>query len=554
MRAFCLLLILTRVWECTGQPRHYHWYFGFNAGLDFSSGAPVGVNNGALSTDEGVASIADANGQLLFYTNGQNVFNAAHQSMPNGTGLAGSFTTAQSAIIVPFPADPFRYYIFTQAPQAGATASGPGFGGLAYSAVDMALAGGLGDVTVKNTVLTDTTCESLAAAQHPNGKEAWVVTHKWNSDAFFAYRVDCDGVYADPVISNTGRWHSDSTMYNQGAIGCMQFSPDYSRLAIAWSQFSNAVSSKARLDICKFDPATGKVEIAYAIVFDTAATIEERGYGVAFSPNGRFVYASLHGLDNGGAFTRLYQIDLLQSDPDGTKQVVATGFNAFGSLQKAPDGKLYIARLNGAQYLSALAFPDSLGTASQYQQGAVTFAPNYSTWGLPNHWNSYLAPAPVDLVAMKDTVICDNASFTVSSIVPYEDPTYKYSWSTGAMTRAATLSKAGVYTVTAYTSCDTIRDEVVIGNEACPCEPAISNVITPNGDGLNDYLILKAENCTFGQFDLSVFSRWGNRLWRTGDPEEAWRPEAAGTYFYVLTYTLMAGDPVREAGYVTVIR
>ena len=35
------------------------WYFGYNAGLDFSSGSPVALTNGQLTTFEGCATLSD---------------------------------------------------------------------------------------------------------------------------------------------------------------------------------------------------------------------------------------------------------------------------------------------------------------------------------------------------------------------------------------------------------------------------------------------------------------------------------------------------------------
>ena len=50
--------------------RFNNWYFGNNAGVSFASGSPVALTNGQLSTTEGCASISDASGNLMFYTNG----------------------------------------------------------------------------------------------------------------------------------------------------------------------------------------------------------------------------------------------------------------------------------------------------------------------------------------------------------------------------------------------------------------------------------------------------------------------------------------------------
>ncbi|TXI67741.1 MAG: hypothetical protein E6Q46_02540 [Flavobacterium sp.] len=65
------------------------WYFGNKAGISFNSGVPVPLLDGQMQADEGCATLSDANGNLLFYTNGITVWNRNHQIMPNGTGLMG---------------------------------------------------------------------------------------------------------------------------------------------------------------------------------------------------------------------------------------------------------------------------------------------------------------------------------------------------------------------------------------------------------------------------------------------------------------------------------
>ena len=79
------------------------WYFGHGAGLDFNSGTPIAITDGALNTVEGCASISNSSGSLLFYTNGATVWNKQHQPMPNGTGLMGDSSSTQAAVIVPKP-------------------------------------------------------------------------------------------------------------------------------------------------------------------------------------------------------------------------------------------------------------------------------------------------------------------------------------------------------------------------------------------------------------------------------------------------------------------
>ena len=95
------------------------WYFGQNAGLKFNpDGSVNSLGDGKLNTSEGCASIANSNGDLLFYSDGRTVWDKNHVVMPNGdylngTGLFGDISSTRSAIIVPKPGSPNLYYIFT---------------------------------------------------------------------------------------------------------------------------------------------------------------------------------------------------------------------------------------------------------------------------------------------------------------------------------------------------------------------------------------------------------------------------------------------------------
>ena len=81
------------------QARFNNWYFGNKAGVSFASGSPVVLTNGQMVTTEGCASMSDASGNLMFYTNGISVWNSNHLVMTNGTGLTGHALSTQSGII-----------------------------------------------------------------------------------------------------------------------------------------------------------------------------------------------------------------------------------------------------------------------------------------------------------------------------------------------------------------------------------------------------------------------------------------------------------------------
>src|SRR5690606_6500577 len=82
---FCILV------SCSAyaQNQNAKWFFGKYAGIDFSTNPPTVLTGGQTNCTEGVTGIADNSGNLLFYTDGETIWNASHVTMANGTGLLG---------------------------------------------------------------------------------------------------------------------------------------------------------------------------------------------------------------------------------------------------------------------------------------------------------------------------------------------------------------------------------------------------------------------------------------------------------------------------------
>jgi len=157
------------------QNEYNNWHFGEGVTLDFNNGSPVVGYGSKVSTSnaEGSASVSDCQGNLLFYTSGETVWNSSNNVMVNGTGLYGvanNFVetySSQGALIVKRPETSGIYYIFTASESRG----------LFYSIVNMNLNGGQGEVIIKNTLLSSKETEKLAVTYHSNGKDIWMVTH-----------------------------------------------------------------------------------------------------------------------------------------------------------------------------------------------------------------------------------------------------------------------------------------------------------------------------------------------------------------------------------------
>ncbi len=265
-----VFLFLFTCFVSFGQSEASYWYFGFNAGLrfDYQAGTVTTITDGQIYTLEGCTSISDADGNLLFYSDGQTVWNRNHQIMPNGdyfsgTGLLGDPSSTSSGLIVPKPEDPNKYYIFTvDEPHHENAATYPnqflgpylngttipqvddGFNnGFNYSLVDMTLNGGLGDVDAdeknihlvtydENDILEASykCSEKITAVRAEDCSSFWVITHF--GDKFYSFKVGIGGVTELPIISTIGPYIPIEG-YRRNSLGYLKASPDASKLIVS---------------------------------------------------------------------------------------------------------------------------------------------------------------------------------------------------------------------------------------------------------------------------------------------------------------------------------
>ena len=142
--AFIIGIFISMTINGYGQEQSMVWYFGDKSGLDFSSGTPHILVNDEFRAEAGCASICNNEGNLLFYTNGNKVWNKNHSVMVNGNSLNGSQLVNQNSVIVPLPLSDSLYYLFT-------INDNDSVRGCNYSIIDMSNDGGLGEIIEKNT-------------------------------------------------------------------------------------------------------------------------------------------------------------------------------------------------------------------------------------------------------------------------------------------------------------------------------------------------------------------------------------------------------------------
>ncbi|MEP2937278.1 MAG: T9SS type B sorting domain-containing protein [Gilvibacter sp.] len=437
---FLLLCLIPAL--CFSQREAANWYFGSNAGLDFNSGEPVPLLDGVLNTIEGCESISSPDGSLLFYTEGRSVWNRFHELMPNGEDLLGSFSSTQSALIIPRPGVSNIYYVIT-ADVARAYQAGGNGNGINYSVVDMNADGGRGDVIEKNTSLLPQGSEKLTGVRSADGDNFWVVTHF--RDSFYAFFVDDTGLDPSPVVTTIGP-DIDNFENIRGAI---KSSPNGNKLAIGHAFF--LPNYTGILGLYDFDNETGVVSNQNILANDLVF------YGVEFSADSSKLYASGKEVDvvaNQTTDINILQYDLEAPDIASTRFKIADIPNPFlsdlaGSLQIAIDKKIYHSIPNSN--LSVIRTPNFAELDSDFRLYSVELGGRSTKFGLPPFIQSFFE----SIVDIEFFCFGDATQFTISS----EDVVTGVSWDFGDPASGAAntstlinpshvFSTTGVFTVT----------------------------------------------------------------------------------------------------------
>lgn len=386
MRPILLLLFLLIQIAASAQKEAQNWYFGERAGLSFGKGYAEALTEGMMLANEGCATMSDPEtGQLLFYTNGIQVWNRQHQVMPNGSGLLSDLSSTQAALIVPFPGHAGQYFLFainSVGPRDFSTRPG-----LSYSILNMELDGGLGDIepSAKNIMLLPLTSEKLTAVPHANGKDYWVITHGLRNDEFYVFLLDEQGI-AEPKTIKAGMvYRAGDEKFNPGDIaGYLKASPDGKKLASAVTSHGASVP----IELFDFDAATGTISNAISLgVGEWPASIAH--YGVSFSPDNSKLYIS-------GVVVMQFDLSLPSVEEIINSQVQLTTAPSYGSLggaqslQLGPDGRLY-NNVNRGEFNSfyVINYPNRAGMACEPELVEFDFKGGRISVGLPNFIQSY---------------------------------------------------------------------------------------------------------------------------------------------------------------------
>lgn len=449
----CYSIEVTNVNGCTYQDRinvdvcgeqkqsqGSKWYFGANAGLDFSGGgSPQPITDGKLNTIEGSSSISNTKGVLLFYTDGITIYDKDGEPMkslvPGDTGavqipLEGNKNSTQSALIVPKPTCrgcEYLYYVYTTSEIRGQKT-------LTYSVVDMRQNAGKGAVVEKNIPLSSSATEQSASVRNDRDSTYWVITRIYGTNKFEIRHL------------TTSETPTTTTAVGGQTLDSLTNGEGYIKIGPADTTGGNTGNRpmavvipgppKNSIDLYTFNDSTGALTFQRTLELGAAPP---KAYGVEFSPDGNNLYVTMladtnsDGSQKGSSYILKY--DLTQSDSllASSRTVVdSSTTRQYGSVQIGPDGRVYVA-IKGSSTLGVIENPNGgLLDSLRFNPEGQTLGGKTSQLGLPNLVTNFNEPSSGPGITYSDT--CTNAPtvFQISPNCPKLKETYTVTFGDGS--------------------------------------------------------------------------------------------------------------------------
>jgi gliding motility-associated-like protein len=620
------------------QLQNNNWTFGNGCRVNFNGPVPNGALNSILSSAEPCASVSNPEtGSLLFYSDGLTVWGSNNQPMPNGTGLIGGLfkSSSQGPVIVPFPENPDKYFIFTIDELEFDT-----YTGLHYSVVDMTLNGGLGDVEAanKNILITpDSLTEKITVIRSEAIRGYWVIVHRMINNEFLAYKVTGCEVSSTPVVSAVGSplvIPANNLNDRFAGYGSMKANPEGTRLGMP-------IDGTTKIEFFDFDLSTGVLSnpISVEVTDNTVNPTPDlpiRKYGCCFSPDGSKFYFS--------NTISVYQLDLSVYNATAiaaSNSLIGTPANATFQVEQGPNGRLYVATAGNA--LAAINSPNNAGLACGFEENAVSlnglcllglpaqvpgrnFLPppisfdydcltleiNASVLGVGDQTISWNFGVPnsaqignpvsftyLDSGAVTITAALNNACYVFSSDtsiviencsclteIQQEASTINlgdtlqlnavvaesYSWTptqglscTDCSNPLASPTETTTYIVTGSNasgcvSSDTITITVDTEIDIECNELFIPSIFSPNGKGPQANESFCVVSDCVEQFKLSIFNRWGEKIFESEDISKCWdgtykgSEASSGSYAFNLYIKKADETIVSKSGTITLVR
>ena len=428
---------------------NYNWYFGNTTDairFNKEDAEPDLVNNAKTPLGMGGSAVAtEANsGDVLFYTSGATIYDAANNIMRGGQGLNGNPAINQPVAISPVPGEPQKFYVFSN-----------NLLGIHYTTVDISLQGNaaagspaLGAVESSNTLLHNNPTSEAMVLFPGAGETQWLIVQNGNG-TYQVFEFSTSGITSEPFNLNAAPAISAANFAYNGATGKIAVSPKNQNTNVQILDFDPATG------ILSFDqeiPNTGNSDFATEAIYDTE-----------WSSDGSKLYISRHGADADNV-ANVLQYDFNASPPILSPEVMPISvFRSYG-LKMGPDNiiyNLYQQEEGGEYYLGAIHQPDSSISFVTYEFSPLSGRPDLMAKQFPEFAASILDDCGVDF-EVSNTCANSPAFFTPT----FTSTPESFSWNFGDNNSASVQSPThiyeaeGQYLVELIFSCNGVMDTI----------------------------------------------------------------------------------------------
>lgn len=162
--------------------------------------------------------------------------------------------------------------------------------------------------------------------------------------------------------------------------------------------------------------------------------------------------------------------------------------------------------------------------------------------------------APV--LVLNDTSRCEGQFYRIELPDTWQGA---YQWNDGSSERIRILTDSGWYSAQITNPCGTASDAFYLSLVDCACHMYLPTAFTPNGDGLNDELVV-ITRCPLSHFQLEVYNRWGQQIFASNDIRRGWDGTyqgellPPGSYPFLIRYVPEGRNARVEKGVVHLLR